>query len=429
MRFLIASIGSNGDIHPYAGVGRSLRERGHEVAFIAQPYFERLVREAGLEFIPAGERFDMAKIANQPELMGRWFGTARIIRDHIIPQATNLEHAAAQAIRAARPDAVLCHHLCFGVPWAAQRADVPCAMGCLSPLPFLSRLDHCVFMARGFESRPGWRATFNLKLAKWASRPLYDWPLNRTRSALGYPPVKDHFIRDIRNGPLTLGLWSPHFRAAMEDDPANTRLCGFVWHDRHQEQEHAPEEIERFLATGEPPIIFTLGSTAVHVAGSFYEAAGGACKVLGRRGLLLTGRPEYAPRELPAGVAAFTYAPYSAVLPRGCATVHHGGIGTTAQALRAGNPTVIVPFAHDQFDNAARVRRLGVSATVARNRVSAATLAAALRAVLDDDSVVGRAAELGRKVASEDGAVAAAVWLEELASTKIGKVQRIENGT
>jgi UDP:flavonoid glycosyltransferase YjiC (YdhE family) len=198
----------------------------------------------------------------------------------------------------------------------------------------------------------------------------------------------------------------------MPDDPANARLTGFVWYDRHQEQEHAPEEVERFLSAGDPPIIFTLGSTAVHVAGPFYEAAAGACRKLGRRGLLLTGRPEYAPHELPPGVAAFTYAPYSAVLHRGCATVHHGGVGTTAQAMRAGRPTVIVPFAHDQFDNAARTRRLGVSATVARTKLSAATLAEALGGQLGDPTCASRAAELGRRVAAEHGAETAAEALE-----------------
>ncbi len=415
MRFLIASIGSNGDIHPYAGVGMALRDRGHEVAFIVQPYFERLIREAGLKYIPAGERFDMAELANHPELMGRWFGSARIMRQHMFPRVPELERAAADAIRDWRPDVVFTHHICFGISWAAQRAGIPCATGCLSPLGFLSRHDRTVFTASGVETSPGWRGAFNLGLAKWACRLLYDGPLNKQRRALGYAPVKDHFSRDIRQGPLTLGLWSEHYRAPMPDDPPNSHICGFPWYDRHREQEHPSHELEQFLCAGEPPIIFTLGSTAVHVAGPFYQAAAGACTILNRRGLLLTGRPEYAPRSLPPGVAAFTYAPFSTVLPRGCATVHHGGIGTTAQSMRAGHPTVIVPFAHDQFDNAARARRLGLSQTLDRTRVTAQSLADALRSVLDHPECNNRAADLGRKLAAEDGAEVAASLLEQLA--------------
>ena len=426
MRFLLASIGSNGDIHPYVGIGIALRQRGHDVALIAQPYFERLIREAGLEYIPAGERFDLAQIAQRPEMMGSRFGTARILRDLIIPEAMNLERAAAGAVRASRPDAVLFHHLCFGIGWAAQRAGVPAAIGCLSPLAFASRFDRAVFMPGGPESRPGWRASFNLNLAKWGCRFLYDRPLNRIRRELGYEPVSDQFIREIRHSDLTLALWSARFRPPMEDDPAAARICGFPWYDRHREQEHASEPIERFLDSGPPPIIFTLGSTAVHVAGPFYQASAGACRILNRRGLLLTGRPEYAPRNLPPGVAAFTYAPYSVVLPRGCATVHHGGIGTTAQSMRAGTPTVIVPFAHDQFDNAARTRRLGLSATVSRSRVTPESLAAALRQLLDDPDCLRRAADFGRSLSAEDGAESAADELERLAQTG-RKNQQIKN--
>jgi UDP:flavonoid glycosyltransferase YjiC (YdhE family) len=258
-----------------------------------------------------------------------------------------------------------------------------------------------------------------------ASSLLYDGPMNAQRMRLGLSGGRNWLTRDVKAAPVLLGLWSRYFRGPMPDDPVSGRICGFVWHDRHREQEHASDEIERFLDEGEPPVIFTLGSTAVHVAGRFYEAAAQACRLIGRRGLLLTGKREYAPRSLPGGpsaVRAFTYAPYSEVLHRGCATVHHGGIGTTAQALRGGRPTVIVPFAHDQFDNAARVRRLGVSETVSRRRLSGDSLAAALRRVLDDPRVVKRASLLGAQV-DEDGAETAADLLERMCADGTERVQ------
>ncbi len=419
MRFLLGSVGSNGDIHPYVGVGMALRERGHEVAFVVQPYFERLVREAGLEFIGAGEKFEMTEIARRPEMMAARTGSMRIIRDHVIPHTRDMFVAARGAIARARPDAVFCHHLAFGLPWAAREAGIPCAVGCLSPLMFLSAHDRSVYDASGREVRPGFVHILRKRLALFVSNLLYDPPTNRIRREFGLPRLSGHFTRDVQGAPRTLGLWSEHFRGAMPDDPAHARICGFPWHDRHREQEHASAELDRFLDAGPPPIIFTLGSTAVHVAGPFYEAAAGACRILGRRGLLLTGRAEYAPKSLPPGVSAFTYAPFSAVLPRGCATVHHGGIGTTAQAMRAGRPTVIVPFAHDQFDNAARARRLGLSKTVPRDRVSERTLAEALAAVLDSPECVERASDLGRKLSAEDGAPIAAGYLESLVAGRV----------
>ena len=127
----------------------------------------------------------------------------------------------------------------------------------------------------------------------------------------------------------------------------------------------------------------------------------------------MTRYQEYAPKHLPPGVRAFTYAPFSTVLPRGVATVHHGGAGTTAQAMRAGRPTVIVPFAYDQFDHAARTRRLGLSATVKRKAISPQTLAEALRQVIDDPEVARRAEAVGKVLSKENGAITAATILEE----------------
>jgi UDP:flavonoid glycosyltransferase YjiC (YdhE family) len=199
----------------------------------------------------------------------------------------------------------------------------------------------------------------------------------------------------------------------MPDDPTNGRICGFPWFDRHGEFEQLPTDVERFLQAGEPPIVFTLGTAAVHVSGSFYGCAAAACRILGRRGVLLTRHLEYAPKNLSSDVRAFTYVPFSTVLPRACATVHHGGIGTTAQAMRAGRPTVIVPFSHDQFDNAARAKRLGVSVTLTRKRLIPHALADALRSVIDEPALNDRAARLGDLLSTEDGALTAAMALED----------------
>ena len=177
----------------------------------------------------------------------------------------------------------------------------------------------------------------------------------------------------------------------MPGDPAHGVICGFPWHDRSAGQETPVAPLNEFLDAGPPPIVFSLGTAAVHTAGRFYSDAAEACGMLGRRGLLLVGRPEYAPPRLPDGVRPFTYAPFSQVLPRAAAVVHHGGIGTTAQALRSGHPTVVCPLSHDQFDNAARVSRLGVSATVKHSAVSARRLALELSKVLDDPATARRA--------------------------------------
>ncbi len=140
-------------------------------------------------------------------------------------------------------------------------------------------------------------------------------------------------------------------------------VAGFTFYDGTQGGAELTPELKQFLDAGEPPIVFTLGSAAVMTPGSFYQESIQAAKLLNRRAVLLIGK-NAPPENLPDDILAVSYAPYSQIFPYACAIVHQGGIGTTAQALRAGRPTLVMPYSHDQPDNAARVERLGTSRTI-----------------------------------------------------------------
>jgi rhamnosyltransferase subunit B len=267
MRILITTVGSHGDIHPYVGIGQALRRRGHEVALLAQPYFQRVAEDAGLEFIPVGEHLDLREIAQRPELMGAWSGTKRILQDLIIPEAAVFFRALEAEFARNRPDAVVTHHICFGVTWACEKHRVPVAVGCLSPLAWPAREDPAHFTPLTKRDPSPTVMKWWLKLAKVASLLSYDPPLNQVRRELGLPPGRNWMMRELRGGDINLGLWSRYFRGPLLSDPEHGHICGFVWFDRHKEQEHADDELEAFLSAGEPPVIFTLGTTAVHVAG------------------------------------------------------------------------------------------------------------------------------------------------------------------
>ena len=126
--------------------------------------------------------------------------------------------------------------------------------------------------------------------------------------------------------------------------------------------------------TSLPNCSMTPGSAMRH-AQEFFAESVAACQRLGRRGLLLTRFAEQVPTDLPETIRHLEYVPFSRVLPRAAALVHHGGIGTTAQALAAGIPQLVMPLAHDQPDNAARLERLGVGRTIAPRRYRAARAA------------------------------------------------------
>jgi UDP:flavonoid glycosyltransferase YjiC (YdhE family) len=153
----------------------------------------------------------------------------------------------------------------------------------------------------------------------------------------------------------------------------------------------------------------------VLTAGPFYERSAAAAKLLGRRAVLIVGKdPANRPASLPEGVAAFDYAPFLELFPRAAAIVHAGGIGTTSLAMRSGRPMLVVPYAHDQFDNAARVARLGIARTISRSGYMPTRVAARLRQLLDNPLYAGRAAGIGERIRREDGVRAACDALEEL---------------
>src|SRR5262249_5085713 len=139
----------------------------------------------------------------------------------------------------------------------------------------------------------------------------------------------------------------------------NLRLTGFPLYDHAQSRPLSPD-VEAFLASGEPPVAFTAG-TANAGAHEFFAPSPQACRPTRQRGTLLAPHVEQPPSRLPSGVAWFGFVPFSALLPRSAALVHHGGIGTTSQALRAGVPQLITPAGFDQYDNSDRAMRLGVA--------------------------------------------------------------------
>jgi len=414
MRIFIHTVGSHGDVHPFLAIGRVLRARGHQVAVFCHPYFADDVAAVGLEHVPIAAHIDLEALMRDPRIMDRHKGGPTVFQ-FIAQGVPSAMETHRREFAARRPDVVLTHHIAFGSRWLCREADVPCAVAVLSPLLWLSRSDPVPTL----QQRPGRvralvaRAVFPL-LHPLASLFMGRY-MNRLRRIGDFPPSHESVLEEFRGGDVNLGLWSTHFRAATPHDPPRGRITGFPWYDRSDVEPSLPADLEAFLAGGDPPVVFTLGTAAVHMPGDFYQIAAEACRRLGCRGLLLTGRRERAPRDLPPGVFAAGYAPFSLVLPRGAATVHHGGIGSTAQALRAGRPFVAVPHAHDQFNNALRARSLGVAEILPRHRLTVRRLITALARVLDDRAVVERARRLGEAVRTEDGANVAATEVEGIA--------------
>ncbi|MCW5766024.1 MAG: glycosyltransferase family 1 protein [Phycisphaeraceae bacterium] len=411
MHVLIATIGSGGDVFPYLGVGRALVARGHRVTVLTNPRFRDHVADAGLAFEPCGTVEEYDRAIAHPDLVHPRRAPAHVVRMLVETPSREMYARSRWLIRRQGVNLVLRHLIAMAAGWAARTEGVTEAVGTLAPLFWMSCHDPSQYRKRQRDRLPRWLARVRMAVGRAAARWVFDPAINRARRDLGLPPLRHAFVGEISGRGLNLGLWSPRFRPPAADDPVHGRICGFSWHDGGH-QRPLPPELEAFIDRGPPPVVFTLGTSVVHHAGDFYAHALTACRRLGRRALLVGAPPR---DDLGPDALAVGFAPFSALLPRALVTVHHGGIGTTAQALRAGRPMLIAPFANDEFDNAARARRLGVSATLDPARLDASSLERSIRTLLDDPAPAARAADIAKHLHHEDGAANAAALLEQFA--------------
>jgi UDP:flavonoid glycosyltransferase YjiC (YdhE family) len=321
---------------------------------------------------------------------------------------------------AAGADLLVSHPLTYATRLVAETTGIAWASTVLQPLGFFSIYDPPVFAAAPGVARlrllgPLFHR-FVFHVFKWTVR-SWSAPWYRLRAELGLPPATQNPVFEGQQSPsLVLALFSPLLGTRQPDWPAKSVITGFPCYDRNGVPE-LPPALTRFLDDGPPPIVFTLGTSAVTDAGTFYQTSIAAARLLGRRAVLLVGKdPRNRPPALPEGVVAFDYVPYSDLFPRAAAIVHQGGIGTTAQAMRAGRPMLVMPYGHDQPDNGARVARLGIARVISRRDYRPERAATELRRLLEEPGFARRAAEVGERVRQEDGVAAACEAIEQLLS-------------
>jgi UDP:flavonoid glycosyltransferase YjiC (YdhE family) len=232
----------------------------------------------------------------------------------------------------------------------------------------------------------------------------------RRREGLG--PGRNPLTEAKFSPDLVLALFSSSLAEAQPDWPASTVQPGFIFYDDAEGAGQFMYELNAFLGSGEAPIVFTQGSTAVHDPGAFYDESIAAARLLGRRALLIGAQPS--PQFRGPDVFAAAYARYSDVFPRASAIVHQGGSGTTGQAMRAGRPMLFVPYGWEEPDNAARIERAGAGLTIPRKRYTAKTAAQAIQRLMADAKYAQSAAKLAAEIESEDAITAGCHSIESL---------------
>jgi len=384
--FIVVAFGSAGDVHPMAALAQALQARRHRVVLLASAVFEPLARQLGLAFEPLGSVKDFEDVASHPDMWHPLRGLAAMAPG--VEEANRLAYAAIARIAAGAaglPVRLVATTLAFAARSARDKLGLPLATVHLAPSSFLSAVDPPAIPGVGIAP---W-LPLALREGLWwlIERGFIDrWfapGINRLRRELALPPVTRVLGRWVHSPDLVIGLFPRWFAPPRIDWPGHLRLTGFPLFDAGQ-LSGLSRPLESFLAAGEAPIVFTAG-TAMGLSAAFFARAVEVCRRMNRRGVLLTRYLDQLP-DLPEFVHHERYVPLGQLLPRAVAIVHHGGIGTSAQALAAGVPQLITPFGFDQFDNAARLRALGVADSLPQ-RAGAARMASHLTALLASTDV------------------------------------------
>lgn len=403
----LVTFGSAGDVYPMLAIAQALMARGHHARLVTNPVFGAMADRAGVPWTGAGTADDQERTQQHPKLWHPVDGLGVMWRHLLRPALAPTLAALQTQHQRGELDLVLASPVAMGARVFCEASGVPLVTAYTAATMLRSV---CPPLTLAQWRVPPWTPRWALRAA-WALldchklEPLVRPALAALREQAGLPPLsaadRPLWARWIHAPQAGITLFPPWFAPAAPDWPAQVAQAGFVLFDGDQAAGW-PAGLAEFLAAGEPPVVFMPG-TAMRQGKRFFEAALQACRALGRRGVLLGPRP---PHLDVAGDPQFwwgDYAPFGLLLPRVAALVHHGGAGSTAQALRAAVPQVVVPHAYDQFDNAMRVEHLGVGAVCPLRRLP--RLASVLQQVLAQPAVQARcrhwAGQLKRDTALE----------------------------
>ena len=415
MRIVISTFGSFGDIHPYMSLGLELQSRVHVPYIATMKNYRERVESVGLEFFPVrpnipapqDQDFDLIEKIMEPKTGPRF-----LTEELVFPAVRDSYADLLQAVSGA--DLLVTHPAAPAGPLVGRKTGMLWISTVLAPLSFFSAYDPPVPPYMQWTRRLSvlgprfMRMSLDFMKSSYKAKAVAEF-----REELGLEDFGNPTFEGQHSPTLVLALFSRVFAQPQPDWPPQTHVTGFCFYDgRHNLP--MPVELERFLDDGPAPIVFTLGSSAVWVARDFFRQSIEAAKRLGRRAVLLIGDERNRPEVLPEGMIAVDYAPYQSLLPRACAMVHHGGVGTTSQGLLAGVPTLIVPFAFDQSDNAEHARKLGTSRTLYRNNYLAPRVFKELRELLTRPEYAQNAAAVSEQLKQENGPARAADLIEQV---------------
>ena len=383
MKVALVTFGSAGDVHPMLALGQSLQQRGHRVTLLTNPVWSASVQQAGLEVRPVGEVVHYEQTLAHPKLWHPIDGLGVMWR-YLLRPALRPTYEAINQLRMEGLDAVVATPVAFGARLACERGGVP-LLSVITAATMLRSTQPPLTIAAW--QVPAWMPRWGLQtlwngLDRFKLEPLVRPTLDPLRRELGLPAIEGSVFGKWMLSPDGVLALFPEWFAHADDWPQGLRHAGFMVYEGDKEG-GLPAGLAAFLDAGPEPVVFAPG-TAQRYASDFYAAAMAACEQLGMRGVLLG---QHAPLVSSPDIVSVPYAPLALLLPRARALVHHGGVGTCAQGLKFSLPQGVLPSAYDQFDNAMRLERLGVGASLAMKLVNAERMTRLIKTITDDSDM------------------------------------------
>ncbi len=391
---ILVTMGTSGDVNPFVGLGRALKERGHKVVLVTNPYFEKFILGAGLEFVPLGTAKEYIEGINNPDLWNPVKSNTVILNNVILPNISKVY----EILESMRPDEntiIVSSSLALGARIAQEKLGIP-----------LCTVYYSLYSLRSDREAIGF--TFPEKMPQFLIRGIFKLTdrlfidraicpkLNEVRARLKLAPVKVGTLSQWINSPqLVLCLFPEWLKPFQPGWPKQVVQTGFTYYDGTIDYNES-KIVMQFIESGEPPIVFTPG-TGVSNEDEFFKVAVESAQDLKKRALLCSKNCSQVPSKLPAGVMYADYVPFNLVLNKAALIVHHGGMGTMVQAMSAGIPQIIRPMAHDQFQNGSLVWKLGAGAVINRNQFTVRSLTEKLDYLLTSDVIAGKCREIADK--------------------------------
>jgi rhamnosyltransferase subunit B len=415
-RIILTTVGTLGDLHPFIAIAKALQNRGfYPVLAVADDQVEKCQR-SGLEavaILPGFETTRRRMGLSHEEAVRRIMGNQRVMLEEVLLRdlsscTAKLDEAAVDA------EAIVASIFVVAAPIIAEKRNIPIVSVILQPMAMLSPFDPPRTPDFWMMIPPPvgplaarWNRGAYASI-RWLLDRLYGRRINLVRAEHGLRPIGAGNLLDPPDqARLRLGCYSTELGKLQQDAAVTTRIVGFpVFDSEMGGLEVLDPRLEAFLASGPPPLVFTLGTFAVDGAGSFYDRAAEVAREVGMRAVLLVGGA--APLTVDGDILRAGYAPHSFLFPRAAAIVHHGGVGTTGQALRAGKPQLVVPHMGDQNDHAHRITRMGAGLRVKPQGFTVPNGSRLINELLREPCYRAVAQQIARAMAHEHGADAAA---------------------